>query len=140
MSNSSSLGLGDLNSSDINNLLGDQEEVDNGADEEINTDDLNAYFDKNPLSQQSSHNSKKRSNPAKKTEDEPDIDCCICFEDYSEKTGASTDCCIHKFHFLCLKEWLIKSKNTTCPICRRIIDKTYKIKSGELIWEVGTYF
>lgn len=51
-----------------------------------------------------------------KTNNDPDLECPICFE----KIG-DTSCfigCDHAFHEDCIKKWIIEQQKTTCPICR----------------------
>ena len=51
-----------------------------------------------------------------------DDPCSICFCEYMEKDKIITlPVCKHKFHFNCLKPWLMK--NHTCPVCRNFIRK-----------------
>ncbi len=60
--------------------------------------------------------SKKIVKHIEKTNNDPDLECPICFE----KIG-STSCfigCDHAFHEDCIKKWIIDEQKTTCPICR----------------------
>ena len=56
--------------------------------------------------------------------------CSICFEDFKNKSKVFTDC-EHVFHESCIREWKITNNNLNrefrCPLCRDIIEKTYKI-------------
>ena len=42
--------------------------------------------------------------------------CSICLTDLSENVGKLS--CGHKFHRICIYEWLIDENKNTCPICR----------------------
>jgi hypothetical protein len=48
-----------------------------------------------------------------------DNDCPICLE---KLLNCMTTKCQHQFHTLCLEKWL--EKNSSCPICRHIINPT----------------
>ncbi|KAJ7952839.1 E3 ubiquitin-protein ligase MBR2-like [Quillaja saponaria] len=47
---------------------------------------------------------------------EKDESCCICQEEYIDGEDLGNLDCGHKFHFTCIKQWLVQ-KNT-CPICK----------------------
>lgn len=55
------------------------------------------------------------STPYKKTENDILKECEICFEEYLENQKVSFLTCHHKFHTVCIKNWLL-CKNE-CPIC-----------------------
>jgi hypothetical protein len=49
-------------------------------------------------------------------------ECSICVETLNDNIAIKLKC-NHIFHHKCLKEWLDKSKNKDCPLCRmKIID------------------
>lgn len=48
-------------------------------------------------------------------------DCSICLEEYNYQSKIILLPCLHCFHSKCIKKWL--SKNVTCPICRKDINK-----------------
>lgn len=49
-------------------------------------------------------------------------DCSICVEPLNDNIAIKLKC-NHIFHQKCLQEWLQKSKNKDCPLCRKkIID------------------
>lgn len=49
-------------------------------------------------------------------------ECSICVEPLNDNIAIKLKC-NHIFHQKCLKEWLNKSKNKDCPLCRmKIID------------------
>lgn len=43
--------------------------------------------------------------------------CCICFEDYANRTILQMLPCNHVIHYPCMKSWYY-TRNKTCPICR----------------------
>ena len=49
-----------------------------------------------------------------------DIDavCIICLEPLGKKKHGELPC-NHKFHTKCIKEWMEKSTNKDCPLCRK---------------------
>ncbi|CAA7017346.1 unnamed protein product [Microthlaspi erraticum] len=52
---------------------------------------------------------------AKKSADEEEDSCPICFEDYDVENPRLKTKCDHDFHLSCLLEWIERSD--TCPIC-----------------------
>ena len=50
------------------------------------------------------------------------MDCSICFEAITAKTGCTTTSCGHTFHFSCLARWNLQKIHTedsqNCPMCR----------------------
>jgi hypothetical protein len=48
-------------------------------------------------------------------------DCPICLDEYNCQSQIILLPCLHSFHSSCIKKWL--SKNVTCPICRKDINK-----------------
>jgi len=42
--------------------------------------------------------------------------CLICLEEFTNNTEIVVFPCLHFFHFLCGKKWLLESK--LCPICK----------------------
>lgn len=58
-------------------------------------------------------------------EGEPEVeDCSICQDNALGALNCTTPC-MHKYHRVCIEEWL--SKSETCPYCRSVVDP------GELI-------
>ncbi|KAI8006459.1 putative E3 ubiquitin-protein ligase ATL44 [Camellia lanceoleosa] len=46
-------------------------------------------------------------------------DCAICLEDFEEgDTCGVLPSCDHSFHPKCIRRWLVKNQNQTCPLCR----------------------
>jgi hypothetical protein len=68
---------------------------------------------------------------------EPNLECPICLEDYSEHACSEQGCmspfcyntfktdCNHAFHHECLKKWIYdcldQERNGTCPYCRKVL-------------------
>nr|GMC97128.1 E3 ubiquitin-protein ligase MBR2-like [Ipomoea batatas] len=50
--------------------------------------------------------------------DEDKDSCCICLDEFSTGDELGKINCEHKFHFMCIREWL--KLNNICPICRAI--------------------
>nr|GLL26456.1 E3 ubiquitin-protein ligase RNF12-like [Ipomoea trifida] len=48
--------------------------------------------------------------------DEDKDSCCICLDEFSTGDELGKINCEHKFHFMCIREWL--KRNNICPICR----------------------
>lgn len=44
--------------------------------------------------------------------------CVICLEPLGKKKHGELSC-NHKFHTKCIKEWMEKSTNKDCPLCRK---------------------
>jgi hypothetical protein len=49
-------------------------------------------------------------------ENNQDIECCICLENYTQDTMASITVCEHIFHNCCIARW--RHINNSCPLCR----------------------
>jgi hypothetical protein len=50
--------------------------------------------------------------------------CCICLENVID--GYFLNCCNHHYHVDCLQNWIMRKTN--CPLCRKNINKLYKIE------------
>ncbi|XP_019182509.1 PREDICTED: E3 ubiquitin-protein ligase RNF12-like [Ipomoea nil] len=50
--------------------------------------------------------------------DEDKDSCCICLDEFSTGDELGKINCYHKFHFMCILEWL--KRNNICPVCRAI--------------------
>nr|GME09779.1 probable E3 ubiquitin-protein ligase HIP1 [Ipomoea batatas] len=50
--------------------------------------------------------------------DEDKDSCCICLDEFSTGDELGKINCEHKFHFMCIREWL--KRNNICPICRAV--------------------
>jgi hypothetical protein len=50
------------------------------------------------------------------------MDCSICFDAITKKTGSVSLSCEHIFHFRCIDEWftkqILEEQEQTCPCCR----------------------
>ena len=44
--------------------------------------------------------------------------CSICLGKYDEKNDICITPCKHYFHFFCLYQYIINSKDTNCPLCK----------------------
>lgn len=59
------------------------------------------------------------------------MDCSICFEAITVKTGCTTTSCGHTFHFSCLARWSLQKINTedsqNCPICRNVFSEIERL-------------
>jgi hypothetical protein len=44
--------------------------------------------------------------------------CSICLGKYDEKNDICITPCKHYFHFFCLYQYIIQSKDTSCPLCK----------------------
>ncbi|XP_031094361.1 E3 ubiquitin-protein ligase RNF38-like [Ipomoea triloba] len=51
-------------------------------------------------------------------DDEDKDSCCICLDEFSTGDELGKINCEHKFHFMCIREWL--KRNNICPICRAV--------------------
>lgn len=64
--------------------------------------------------------------------------CAICLNGYKVGEHIASSCnlnCIHCFHEDCILEWLVRTKNKSCPACRRefLSLKKYKSESNECL-------
>lgn len=50
-----------------------------------------------------------------------DEECSICLEYLSKDNKIITLECDHIYHSQCIKKWLLKDKENSCPLCRNII-------------------
>eukprot|EP00802_Teleaulax_amphioxeia_P014113 Tamp_14173.p1 GENE.Tamp_14173~~Tamp_14173.p1 ORF type:complete len:327 (-),score=28.85 Tamp_14173:633-1613(-) len=52
------------------------------------------------------------------TDADVDTKCNICLSSFEEGEVLRTLPCEHAFHSSCIDQWLLESKNSTCPCCR----------------------
>ena len=50
--------------------------------------------------------------------EQEEIQCPICLENIIDHKVLSNLPCEHKFHILCIQQWIVMNKNT-CPLCRK---------------------
>ena len=80
------------------------------------------------------HSSCKEKNKEKEKE------CCsICFQEYKEDEKIATLKCKHTFHSACVKPWLEKRENNSCPLCRSSVIKCDDCKGNQVIEEKGEF-
>jgi hypothetical protein len=51
------------------------------------------------------------------------MECPICYEAITDKTGIVITSCNHSYHFSCIAGWYIKQEKGTCPCCRKQMSK-----------------
>ena len=56
-----------------------------------------------------------------KIDKKDDNTCSICYSDYEENDNTSRLHCGHVFHDECILEWIKKSSEYTCPLCRSCV-------------------
>jgi len=59
----------------------------------------------------------------RRVDDDTDNNCSICLEDMNDRDSRRLDPCEHKFHNVCIEQWLSSpgGAGNTCPICRHYI-------------------
>ena len=62
------------------------------------------------------------------------MECAICLEniDISKNNIIELDCCKQTIHISCIKAWINKNNNPTCPICRNESDFLLDLKFSNI--------
>lgn len=55
-----------------------------------------------------------------KDEDEGE-ECDICIEKYVQGGELDILPCIHRFHLICIRHWIVDGMNVTCPRCTDVV-------------------
>lgn len=62
--------------------------------------------------------------PEYKNKTEKSVQCNICLDDTCLKTNLYCVHCRQNYHIMCMNNWIKKSINRSCPICRKNINST----------------
>ena len=47
------------------------------------------------------------------------MECSICYDRITRKTGRVQLACSHMYHYRCLTHWFLNQEIQTCPLCRK---------------------
>lgn len=50
-------------------------------------------------------------------------ECSICLEEFADSENLKTPSCGHKFHIICLRQW-VEKQDSRCPMCRNPVMDT----------------
>lgn len=125
-SSSSSTNVQENNESVFNNLFNNSENIFDNFTENISNSFSNIINESFQQEQQRENNKPTQKSiidklKIVKSHQIKDEDCPICLDGYNSQSQIILLPCLHPFHDNCIKEWL--SKNVTCPICRKDINK-----------------
>ena len=80
--------------------------------------DFNDSLEFNSGTVKTTINDEKKHTTCNFSHDDDNIDCAICFEQFTKNTSIHILECEHTFHSECLYDWYSKpGANYTCPLC-----------------------